>query len=309
MRGAGEAGSCSLLILLVGGRPQPSIMLAVQLKPAVIGCVASRDSERTVTEMQETLASVLPATQLMDEPCLVSPYRVGETLNAVEDLRDAHQELWPCISVTGAPVPMTIAGYQAACSWNCPAYYVNTRDGEIIDLTVPDDPGSLRVTVSMEEYLAIYGLRIARRQHRRNRLEERVCSVADGLCGPGGVFDECDRGVVARSKDAEREIDLVAIGAGTCLIASCKGGKDPWQKQYLDEINAVAHMLGGDYCIRLFITDQPRPAPPPGGIDRIDQFMEQGRRQRVVVVSGGQLTELKNVFRKEMGPEPTFPRR
>jgi len=236
---------------------------------------------------------------------------VGETSAAIEAVRDANPGLELYISVTGAPVPMTIAGYQVACRWNCPAYYVNTRDRELIDVTRSDDPERLHVSVSkVEHYLSLYGLGIAPHQNRRcERLEDRVHAVALQLRRADGVFDDCRRSLTVQLEKAEREIDLVAIGGGVCLVASCKGGKDPWQKRYLDEINAVAHMLGGDYCVRLFITDQPRPAPPPGGIDRIDQFMEQGRRQRVVVVSGGQLTELKNVFRKEMGPEPTFPRR
>ncbi|GAB4559017.1 MAG: hypothetical protein Kow0047_04570 [Anaerolineae bacterium] len=386
-----------LLILLWGGRVQPSIMLAHQLNPAAVACVVSRDTKDASRHFQ-TLRRVLPNAQAL-EPIPVNPYRVADTLAALEKIRAHYPQHQPAISVTSATVPMTIAAYETARSWKCPAYYINTSGGEILDLTTPDEPDPLHVKVPAETFVRIYGLEpvppdkttpyastlsdrmaaavemgrspvahevtawlrgtstmptdgavigekckrwrgefgaqhmafleilqrygiIRDLRRTRDRVTYEIPAEGEGEFIRGewlelytlaaarslkkkGVLDDCVSGLRVRSDTAEREIDLVATYRGMVMIASCKAVKKPWIKAYLDELAAVAKMLSGDYCIRLYITDQPRPAPPPGGIDPFDQFMEQARQQRIVVVTGDDLPRLAEIMRREI-EKPTY---
>ena len=133
-------------------------------------------------------------------------------------------------------------------------------------------------------------------------LEEYVWEVAEELRRQEpGLFDATGKGVVFRSGSAVREIDFIALRGGVPLIASCKSGTDPWQKQDLDEVAAIAQLLGGSYAIRLFITHQPPPTSSyPNTADPYVQFQEQASRQRVVLISGQELGRLAEILRKEM---------
>jgi hypothetical protein len=144
----------SLLILLWGGRVQPTIVLAHQLNPAAIACIVSRDTDTTSVGI---LRRVLPQAVILD-PISVDPYRTAATLTALEEVRRRFPDLQPIVSVTSATVPMSVAGYEMAGQPQCRAYYINTRGGEILDLTRPDEPDPLRMAVKVSTYIRIYGL-------------------------------------------------------------------------------------------------------------------------------------------------------
>lgn len=146
----------SLLILLWGGRVQPTIVLAHQLNPAAVVCIVSRD---TINPPVGVLRRVLPQA-IVPDPVPVDPYRTAATLAALEQARSRFPDLRPIVSVTSATVPMTVAGYEMARHWGCPAYYINTRGGEVLDLTRPDEPDPLRMAVRVDTYARIYGLEL-----------------------------------------------------------------------------------------------------------------------------------------------------
>lgn len=122
------------------------------------------------------------------------------------------------------------------------------------------------------------------------------------------MFYDCAAGVRLRSGAAEREVDFIATFRGMALIASCKAVKRPWDKAYLDELGAVAKILGGDYVTRLYITDGVRTPPPPGRSDPFLAFAQQAAQQRAVIVTGDELPRLDEVLQREV-ERPTYPPR
>lgn len=395
------------LILLLGNRLQPATMLAYHLRPARVACIGSADRPDTVSEVQEALTYLLGAGRLAGERT-VSPYRLDETLAAIDELAASYSGAALIIGLTGCPLPMSIAGYEVGRRRGCPVLYVNTAGAEIVDFTRPDQMEPLRVRFAIKDYLAICGLQLvtgrkpryfsapaerteaarllgragltgveviaALRQAgllsgRRRRLpsgtlsregrhllqqlaalhvltevsesfdgfislrvptvgeqaffngdwlEEYVWDVAETLrAEEPALFDATDLRVAFRSRTGRdatnlssqnklREIDFIALRGGVPLIATCKSGAAPWQKQDLDEVAAVAQLLGGAYVTRLFISHQYHPTGPDVQIQgAFAQFQEQARRQRVVLVSGAQLGRLPEILRKEI-TDPTY---
>ena len=64
---------------------------------------------------------------------------------------------------------MSIAAYQAAQAADCPVYYVNTNDGEIINLLAPDEATPLEVKITVADYLALYDLIPDDKHHPQGR--------------------------------------------------------------------------------------------------------------------------------------------
>jgi hypothetical protein len=312
-RADGEPQS-GLLVLLLGGRPPALFFLAAHLQPAVIAVIASRDSTESLSDVQQRLRRLLPAVRLAADR-IVPPYSMSATADAIQAVLDERPDLTPAISLTGAPLPMSIAGYQAALRCGCPAYYINTRDSEVLDLTAPEEAAPLLVRIAIADYLAFYGLALdqtaglAARQTGGHWLEQHVWQIARALRHAGQpLFDECQRSMHFNVADAGREVDFIGVRRGMALIASCKTGKDARNKQHLDELEAVGKKLGGDYCVRLYITDQVRQPPPANQTDPWEQFLAQARSARSVVVTGAELPNLGEILKREM-LTPTFPRR
>lgn len=314
---AGDEPRPKLLVLLLGGRPSGLFFLAAQLQPQQIALIASRDSQKDVPEVEDTLRRMLPRVRFVDlgEQRLVHPYRSIETRRAIEHALAAAPDLAPCISATGAPLPMSIAGYEAAKQAACPLYYINTNNSEAIDLTDPEATAPLAIKVSVATYLAFYDL-LPDFRHRPPAhdaggqwLEQYVWQAAQTLRHEGKpLFDECRQGFRFKRVEAGREIDFIGVRHGMALIASCKTGKDARNKAHLDELETIAERLGGRYCVRLYITDQTQPALAPDGSDPWAQFLTQARAARIVVVTGGDLARLGEILQREM-LTPTYPRR
>ncbi len=387
----------TLLILLLGNRIQPATMLAYHLRPARVACIGSADRPETLDEVAAALGYVLGPGGLAGGRT-VAPYRLGETLAAIDALLADQPALAPVIGLTGCPLPMSIAGYEAGRRLGCPVLYVNTQGAEIMDFTRPEQSEPLRIRFRrVDDYLATCGLQVVARrkphyvttpterraaaqllarageagsrliaalraaglmQGRAGRLrmkaldvearrllrdlattrvvadliehmdgsascripaageatflngdwlEEYVLAVAEALRGQEpDLFDTAGQGVKFRSGTAEREVDFMALRGGTPLIASCKTGADPWKKEDLDELAAVAQLLGGNYVTRLFITHQSPPlSPSPQSPDPYEQFREQARRLRIVPVTGRELGRLAEILRKELR-DPTY---
>jgi hypothetical protein len=317
MDGLADVSRERLLVLLLGGRPPGMFFLAAQLRPALIALIASRDSAGSVADVKKTLRRMVPGVRFMDLGAdeLTPPYNVSAVRAVIQRALAAGPELRPSISVTGAPVPMSIAAYQAGQVTGCPVYYVNTNDGEIINLLAPDEAASLEVQITMADYLALYDLAPDRQQHSPGPdvgghwLEYRVLETARSLRHAGKpVYGDCQHGLSFLLADAHREIDFIGIHAGMTLIASCKTGKDARNKKHLDELETVAKKLGGDYCVRLYITDQARLPPSPKQIDPWEQFLAQAHSARIAVVTGDDLPRLGEILQREM-LTPTYPRR
>ena len=310
-------GLPKLLILLLGGRPPGMFFLAAQLRPQQIALIASRDSERNVPEVKATLRRMLPGVQFMALGAreLVPPYSVAGVRTVIQYALAAAPELAASISVTGAPVPMSIAAYQAGQIVGAPVYYVNTNDGDIINLLAPDEATPLEVKITVADYLALYDMIPDARHHSPGPemgghwLEYLMRETARGLRHAGKpLYDDCQCGFRFERVEAGREVDFIGIHAGMILIASCKTGKNARNKEHLDVLDAVAKKLGGDYCVRLYVTDQVRQPPLPKQIDPWEQFLAQAHSARIVVVTGEDLPHLGAILQREM-LTPTYPRR
>lgn len=397
------------LILLVGGRLQPVTLFALSQQPQIVAIVASQDSKRQVEDAIKRLSQLLPGSRLLD-PVYVHPYRPAQTAAAIEALLRCEEAaaLEPAISLTSAPVPMTIGAYEVAKRRGCPAYYLVTSANEVLDLAGDNEVTRLRLRVNIPQYLANLGLDIAPHQkpilisalrsedllavcryfvehveasadvldwlrsksHLPNQklvpglltkkwprkvgqehwdVLEVLASyrLIEYLTGPdragavsfhlpdeasieflkgdwlefylyevakaamyedGPLFDDTRVGLRIHSQGTEREIDFIGIGRGIALIASCKTGREGWNKSALDEVAAVGRMLGENYCTKLLITNRSRPAPQDNLHKRFLTISRQAEEQRVRLVTGEELAHLCVLLRTEL-ENPTYPRR
>jgi len=399
----------NLLILLIGGRLQPVTLFAVSQQPSVIAIIASQDSKSDAENAVRRLPQLLPDTTLLP-PLFVHPYRPAQTTQAIQSLlqREDLAHLQPAISLTSAPAPMTIGAYVAAKTHGCPAYYLVTSANEVLDFTRENEIATLPLHVTVEQYLANFGLSIAPKQKpvphltidREEQLAlcrfllEKATFSADVLDwmrskthlpnqrlvpGPlskrwpirfgqehwnvlealeaysvitnltrssqGGtvrfelpdedsveyikgdwlefyifeearaasldnatLFGEVLRSLRFESEGIQREIDLIGVWRGTALIASCKTGQDTWKKSVLDEIGAVARLLGDSYCTRLLITNRTVPAEGSKDHSAWQTAVQNARNQKVVIVTGDKLYQIAAILRREL-LTPTYPRR
>jgi hypothetical protein len=140
-------------------------------------------------------------------------------------------------------------------------------------------------------------------------LEAYCWEMAQSLKDNSGrsVFDEVLFSLEVVGQAAVSEIDLFCLHQGQPLIASCKTGDQPFKTRYLDELQARADMLGGKFCGKLFIFNEP--APPLNTQERrdFDRFLEQAKARDIVVVTGDCLTGLDKVLEAEV-TRPTYPR-
>ena len=124
----------------------------------------------------------------------------------------------------------------------------------------------------------------------------------------GPLFDDVRPRLRIHSQGTEREIDFIGIGRGIALIGSCKTGQEGWNKSALDEVAAVGRMLGENYCTKLLVTNRPRPSRQDHQYDKFMTVAKQAEEQRVRLVSGEELADLRSLLQNEL-ENPTYPRR
>ncbi len=384
-----------LLILLLGGRIQPAAMLALQRQPDVVVCIHSLDEPQTATQIGALLRQRFPNLHLAP-PMAVAAYAPEQTRTAIAQALAHFPDHQPAISLTGAPMPMVVGAYDMAQQVACPAYYLNTTEGQILDLAQATTTTAFTLRVTLADFLLIHGQRwmnqtaypllpmltalytqTARRlladlptatallhwlnerrgletpqrrvwplQAKHWRLLEEFHHL--GLCQKlertptakssyvrygvevathrqflsggwlewavadcaqaAGRFDECAQNLIIRSGDAQREVDFLAVRRGQGVLASCKAVRRFWDKAFLDELSAAARPLGDNYCSKLFITNQPQPAPGTPSAAALPQFLKHAATQRIVVVTGERLPALTAIFQQE-SEKPTYARR
>lgn len=380
------------LVLMFGGRPQPNAILAAMLRPMRVMAVVSQDSRY---EVQKVLAGVVSGKVTVEK---VPAYQMRRVQEVLEKHLDDRVE---AIGVTGAPLPMAIVAYEVGRQRDLPVYYVNTSQGEILDL-VHLDRQPLHINVSLRDFLRVHGLTLdplpppsfattwaqrleaARllgqtvtlssplltwlREERlpdRDTLErrkrwpsrftqahwERLQNLQDlqmlrvtlpyGRPFPfprswvtvrfpakgerqflfgewlevyvaeearaTGLLDDVKQGIRFRVEDGYRELDFLALYRGIPLLGSCKATRKPWRKGYLDELNAVADLMGGRYTWRFFFTDQTSPSPNDVNAYRsYQEFMAHAQRLRVRVITAHELPRWRRVLQQEL-QTPTYP--
>lgn len=112
-------------------------------------------------------------------------------------------------------------------------------------------------------------------------------------------FDSVKQGVELQNFNGE--IDVCAIHQANALICECKTGR--FNSADLARLESKAVKLGGNYCVRLFITS----ATKEDDDSDFQNFCNQAANKRIVVVSGNDLPAIGKVLKKEM-VDPTYPR-
>jgi len=94
------------------------------------------------------------------------------------------------------------------------------------------------------------------------------------------------------------QIDVFSLNNANAMICECKTGSK-LESRYLSALSAKAEKLGGNYCVKLFITSK---------IQVEKEFINAAENNRIVVVSGKQFTEMTEILAREM-QSPTYARR
>ncbi|NPA76842.1 MAG: DUF1887 family protein [Candidatus Diapherotrites archaeon] len=122
-----------------------------------------------------------------------------------------------------------------------------------------------------------------------------------------GLLDDVRQGLRFRVQEGKRELDFFALYKGMALLGSCKARRKPWKKDYLNELSAVADLLGGRYTYRFFLTDQSPPRRDnKNALRGFQEFVAHAQRLRIRVVTGEELPRWKAILRQEI-KNPTYP--
>lgn len=392
-----------LLILLLGGRIQPAAMTAFQVQPDVAACIVSQDTANVASAMTDLLRRRFPAMQIAHTQA-VSAIAPDATRQAVESLLQQYPDCAPTVSLTGAPVPMTLGAYEAARTHGIPAYYLPSNESTLLDVAGEGKREQVALRLDLPDFLLVHGFQMLLAGHDPSRVPprfkqaivhfQRDFAVATDLLkwltrkgmthglrqrawplgeahrallvqlaevgviqrlawprsgsgsnveyqvsdaesmkflsggwleqyvylaahikppGVGALFDFTAYGLELQSnvaqkaiggaKQATREVDFIGLRKNAPLIASCKTVERFWQKSFLDELVSVGNLLGGSYCTKLFVTNQPM---PEGGVRSerdwpmaAQQFLAHAKDAKVVVVTGETLASIKQVLVRE----------
>ena len=93
------------------------------------------------------------------------------------------------------------------------------------------------------------------------------------------------------------ELDVFCLNNANAMICECKTGG--FKSEDLSKLNSKAEKLGGNYCVKLFISSDVKVS---------EEFLNKAKNDKIVVVSGEKFSDLTNILKKEM-EKPTYPRR
>ncbi len=122
-----------------------------------------------------------------------------------------------------------------------------------------------------------------------------------------GCFDDCRPGIKMPAQGGlspMNQIDLAATYAASLLIAECKTEIQPFRTEHLDQLRAIASMIGGSFVGALFITAR---SQHKADAQALAAFRAQAQMRQIVVVTGDQLDQLPDILKRE-AIRPTFPR-
>ncbi len=108
-------------------------------------------------------------------------------------------------------------------------------------------------------------------------------------------FDSVEMGV--ELDDYRGEVDVFCLNNANAMLCECKTGE--FKSEDLSKLNSKAEKLGGNYCVKLFITSEYQVSA---------EFLNKAKNDKIVVVSGDKFSDLTNILKQEM-QNPTYPRR
>ncbi|OAN47269.1 hypothetical protein A6A03_00545 [Chloroflexus islandicus] len=130
--------------------------------------------------------------------------------------------------------------------------------------------------------------------------------VAWDAARQAGCFDDCQYGLEMpiAGQAAMNQLDLAATSAASLLIAECKTDQSPFRTIYLDKLQSITDLIGGSFVVKLFIAARSSQNANP---DAWRSFSDQAKARQIVVVTGEQLPNLKDILAKE-AKRPTYSR-
>ena len=116
--------------------------------------------------------------------------------------------------------------------------------------------------------------------------------------------DDCRWGYQISNGRAENELDLALTCKAQLVIGECKTDRNPFKgkRVYLDTLDSNAHLLGGNYVTKLFITHQ------SSSLEGYPFFKEQADKRHIVVLTAEDLPNIGAILKRE-ALTPTYPRR
>lgn len=118
-----------------------------------------------------------------------------------------------------------------------------------------------------------------------------------------GFADDCRWGYEIIEGKAKNELDLALTYQAQLLIGECKTDYNPFKgkRNYLDTLDSNAHLLGGHFVTKLFITNQPKTR------EGYESFKEQADKRRIVVLTAEDIPNIKEHLERE-AKNPTYAR-
>lgn len=119
-------------------------------------------------------------------------------------------------------------------------------------------------------------------------------------------FDDKKMNITIPGVSGTNNLDLAVTHSASLMIAECKTEKD-FKTEHLDKLSSIANLVGGNYVGRMFITSKVVNANNRDEKRSFNDFCEQAKTRRVIVITGDRLKDLKRVFQSEV-KRPTYPR-
>ncbi len=382
-----------VLVLLIGGRLTPNFISVLALQPNEVVCLVSEDEQDKFKTVQEVLSPSANVT-VNSEPVVVPAFDLQQTIERCLGIVDSFPDAEVVFNVTGATKIMAIGAYEVAKRRNCRAVYVNTANGQILDL-IPPEAISFPIQIKLSDYLSFYNrepsctfdfnslsisqdqalqvcdylahtkygaeaIDLLRRNNRgrgkrtitiklKSSLSSELWKVLERLNEFGilkqlkkksetefsyqiacnedwnflngtwlevyvwhqaktlPLFDDCQFSFEIIGTDGVRkELDVGCIYQGQLIHCSCKSEKKPFKTSHLDELSAVSHLLGGNFCTRLFVTNVRTPSEEDKNTwESYQRFLQQANDRKIVVVTGDELPHIAEKLSQE-AKKPTF---
>lgn len=149
----------TIQVALVGGRQAPNVIGALVLRPSRVELVASADERHKIAWLLGSLDGIESLSLPTEgEAKVVDAYSFEATVAACEQVCQQSPNHIIDFNLTGSTKIMAIAAYEAARQYhNARAFYVDTRNSQILWLEGKGQEGSTSFQLSVEAYLGAYG--------------------------------------------------------------------------------------------------------------------------------------------------------
>jgi hypothetical protein len=123
------------------------------------------------------------------------------------------------------------------------------------------------------------------------------------LARDDGCFDDIEYSFeIAIPGAGKYEIDFALTYKGRLLIVECKTGNDAFVAKTIDRLTTVSNQLGGNFVGKVIVSNRIM-----GDSNGIKGFLDQMRKQQVVVVDGSKLKNLIDILKREAGVDGASP--